>query len=211
MESSALDELKQIKKSLHHISVIIFLGFLLFIELISHKIYEQVEIKKQEVVESVPSSVDVQITDAKNTTYQNGLISVIVASIDPSATWEFFPSDNGRAVVEVNGKFPTANATEVLEILSDELLLRTDDKLAGKLQNDDTGKWDAKNVGFISFKMQFVKDYEHEHKTAYNRYVLSYSEIVILLNDDTALTLPTSTKMPAVLDDYIRKCIWKTT
>jgi hypothetical protein len=208
-EEKIIGELSKIRKALHHISIVLLLTFLLAVTLFGEKLYQKLEARKRETIQYLPSVEDLQVSDAKNTTYQNGLVSVIINTIDSTATWKFFPSDNGKNVVEVNGMFPSGDIRGLMSLLEDAHVLSPSLDTDGVMWNSDKGEWNIGDIASIAFRIQFIKDYEQEHTTEYNRYKLAYAEIILNPKKGKPIIIPVGDTCFYVMDSYIRKFVWK--
>ena len=175
-------------RSIGRVLVLIFIVLAFFAVVRGIEIYENYREEKriEELNEfRYVSEPDAEISDAKNTTYNDGLVSTMISSIDRNASWHYFFSDNGREVVEVNGEFNRSKLGEAISIIED-------------------------NVFSVKFRIQFVKHLDDSLKNnIYDKYYLGYSEIVIVpRNGRNEITEVVGDSILSIMDSYIRKVIW---
>lgn len=153
-----------------------------------------------------------QIDDAKNTTYNDGIVSVIINNITSDAKWKHFIGTNGREVVEVNGMVPSSAISAFTDILVsknflNELTYRSSSDIALYTIDEESGYYalDKSKIKRMDFMIQFVrnKDSYPDPDNPYNKYYRSYAEIRItpLQGDEIVKTVNSS--IFSIFTDYI--------
>lgn len=213
-----LEAINQINKRLKFIGISLFLIFIIltfFAGIIITDMYK--EAKRKEEQEKLSSgqwisTQDNEIIDAKNTTYNDGRISIIIKSIDPNATWSYFQSDNGREIVEINGQFPIHEKMDIISILEERYIItphQNDSSPITTINKNREEVLDANKISDISFRIQLVKRLEDSVKdNTFDRYKLGYNEITITSKQSKAITR-SNIDIWGLMDTYIRKVIWK--
>ena len=105
------EERNEISRQLHFIGIVLVLIFIVLaffgiqkgLEL--YQSYNESKQLEELSYQEMANRFNQEIEAAKNTTYMDGIVSILINNIDQNATWDYFVSDNGKDVVEVNGKF----------------------------------------------------------------------------------------------------------
>ena len=204
-------------RSIGRVLVLIFIVLAFFAVVRGIEIYE--DYREEKRIEELNefryvSEPDAEISDAKNTTYNDGLVSTMISSIDRNASWHYFFSDNGREVVEVNGEFNRSKLGEAISIIEDNVFYV--DPEYGEFREltsvDANGDriFDEDMIDSVKFRIQFVKHLDDSLKNnVYDKYYLGYSEIVIVpRNGRNEITEVVGDSILSIMDSYIRKVIW---
>ena len=152
--------------------------------LIGYQVCTDIVQKKKAEAANVytPSLAEREIELAKNTLYENGLVSELIANVskENSPKWTFFISNTGKYVVQVEG-------------FVDDVTRFNSAITSNRASLKYTPIYDYKDGGFQSviYRVQFVKQLGVENKTKYNTYFLSYSEYSLNYNDHGTLRTET--------------------
>jgi len=129
------------------------------------------EISKQKFKEGSALSGSFQeIELAKNTLYENGVVSIMIDSIDRNANWNYFVSDNGKSVVEVKGVIPTVDIPSFIEATDSSRVYMVSTDLKSKV---------AEDISELKFRIQFIKQLGIKNDTPYNNYAVGYAEYIL--------------------------------
>lgn len=153
-----------------------------------------------------------QIADAKNTTYNDGIVSVIINNITSDTKWKHFIGTNGREVVEVNGTVPASAVSAFADsLVSKDFLKRWPSSSSSDIAlytiDEESGYYalDKSKIKRMDFRIQFVrnKDSYPDPDNPYNKYYRSYAEIRItpLQGDEIVKTVNSS--VFSIFTDYI--------
>lgn len=150
--------------------------------------------KAERLQASIPTESDKEINYAKNTLYENGVVSILLANMDPASHWTFFLSNTGNYVVEIQGNIPDPDKF-VKACSSDRVgYLGSDIKL---LTSPFRGK--------ILFRIQFVKDLGNTQESIYGKYSVRYSEYTIYKEDGSTITTSGySLEMLDIMEAYLQ-------
>lgn len=128
-------------------------------------------ISKQRVTEaSTLTGVAQETRLAKNTLYDDGIISIMIENIDKNASWNYFVSDTGRSVVEVKGEIPTTEIQSFIDAMDSSRV----SKLFTDLKNEV-----AEDISKLEFHIQFIKQLGMKNDTPYNNYMVGYTEYIL--------------------------------
>jgi len=171
------DQLKYIKYLL--VGLVILLVVLVIVQ------YGLLRESKKENSYEMSKSLEREIIDAKNTTYDDRVFSKIIDNLGPPASWEYFSLHDGREVVSVKGSFSDRFNKQLVELLNKppfntskfngEVYLDT----AGNIRVKDT-KLQEEEIGSFEYFIQFVKAKDQlfwSRSYPYNRYYVYYAQI----------------------------------
>ncbi|MDY0287643.1 MAG: hypothetical protein RBR15_02325 [Sphaerochaeta sp.] len=139
------------------------------------------EMQRQRIQEASVATISMQeVSLAKNTLHDDGVVSVMIANIDGASLWKYFVSDTGVHVVEVRGTIP---ANDVSAFVGATLSSR----VTGA--STDLQWYDGDDISKISFRIQFTKQLGVKHGTPYNTYAVGYSEYLVTDTSSKDITI----------------------
>lgn len=212
------EERNEISRQLHFIGIVLVLIFIVLaffgiqkgLEL--YQSYNESKQLEELSYQEMANRFNQEIEAAKNTTYMDGIVSILINNIDQNATWDYFISDNGKDVVEVNGKFNKNNMEQVLSILTDNIGISPYETGVGTIITttpNGNKSFDTSKIDSITFRIQFVKHLDDSLKdNVYDKYYQNYAEIVIAPYSGLNITRTASTSIFNIMNSYIRNVLW---
>lgn len=155
-------------------------------------------LEKQEIKiakASVLSGAAKEISLAKNTLYESGIVSTMIKHIDKSSTWEFFESNTGQYVVQVSGTI--ADVDKFIKAMGSS-------RVSAYLRSDIRNIKSSKTMRSIGFRIQFVKELGATHDTPYNNYTLGYSEYAVVDSSGMGTYVGYGDEMLDIFEAYLQ-------
>jgi hypothetical protein len=149
--------------------------------------------------ENKPSESDNNITQAKNTLYQNGIVGILIDNFQSNSEWSFFISNTGAYIVDAEGRVP--NTSQFLTITKESERISYSDRIS---ELDDLN---AQEVEKIDFRIQFKKRLGVDFSTEYDHYSNSFTELTVTMKDKTVKSIYPGQKFLDYIEAYLQESI----
>ena len=149
--------------------------------------------------ENKPSESDNNITQAKNTLYQNGIVGILIDNFQSNSEWSFFISNTGAYIVDAEGRVP--NTSQFLTITKESERISYSDRIS---ELDDLN---AQEVEKIDFRIQFKKRLGVYFSTEYDHYSNSFTELTVTMKDKTVKSIYPGQNFLEYIEAYLQESI----
>lgn len=149
--------------------------------------------------ENKPSESDNNITQAKNTLYQNGIVGILIDNFQSNSEWSFFISNTGAYIVDAEGRVP--NTSQFLTITKESERISYSDRIS---ELDDLN---AQEVEKIDFRIQFKKQLGVDFSTEYDHYSNSFTELTVTMKDKTVKSIYPGQNFLDYIEAYLQESI----
>lgn len=149
--------------------------------------------------ENKPSESDNNVTQAKNTLHQNGIVGILIDNFQSNSEWSFFISNTGAYIVDAEGRVP--NTSQFLTITKESERISYSDRIS---ELDDLN---AQEVEKIDFRIQFKKQLGVDFSTEYDHYSNSFTELTVTMKDKTVKSIYPGQNFLDYIEAYLQESI----
>jgi hypothetical protein len=149
--------------------------------------------------ENKPSESDNNVTQAKNTLHQHGIVGILIDNFQSNSEWSFFISNTGVYIVDAEGRVP--NTSQFLTITKESERISYSDRIS---ELDDLN---AQEVEKIDFRIQFKKQLGVDFSTEYDHYSNSFTELTVTMKDKTVKSIYPGQNFLDYIEAYLQESI----